>query len=98
MRSKLNSSENNFKFLEQRVQLDLDHDYKLHALGYDVTPSPKDGEISVLAIIRIMDCEQLSTFREWNTPIAAMGIKGYFVSTISAVKRNQNLDIPEAKT
>ena len=79
------------------IQLNLDHDYKLHALGYDVTPSPKDGEISVLAIIRIMDwvysgnVQQLSIFWEWNTAITAMGTNGYFVSTISTVNRNQNL-------
>ena len=61
------------------------------SLGYDVIPSNKVMEISVLAIIRIMNCAQLNILREWNTPTAAMGSKGYFVSTILAVNKYQNL-------
>ena len=38
-----------------------------------------------------MDIAQLNILREWNTPMAAMGLIGYFVSTISAVNKNQNL-------
>ena len=87
-----NSWGNNFKLLKQRVQFEHhDHEYKFHALGYDVILFTKHLKIALLAITRIMDIAQLNILREWNTPMDAMGLIGYFVSIISAVNKNQNL-------